>query len=133
MNRDLRQPPEESEPAVDRWAETRSPDEPAQLPRTTSTPEVETAPTSLTLMESLYRVLVHNDDVTPFEYVTAILIRVFMLSEEMSEHIALTAHSEGIAIVIIRPRSEAERLGTVANRSARADGFPLTFSVEPDN
>jgi ATP-dependent Clp protease adaptor protein ClpS len=86
----------------------------------------------LPLMEALFRVLVHNDDVTPFEYVMSILGKIFMLSEEIAEHVAITAHSEGLAVVIIRPRSEAERLSTLANRTARHDGFPLTFSVEPD-
>lgn len=84
------------------------------------------------LMEARFRVLIHNDDVTPFDYVMSILGKIFMLSEEIAEHVAITAHSEGIAVVIIRPRSEAERLSMLANRTARNDGYPLTFSVEPD-
>lgn len=81
----------------------------------------------------LYRILVHNDDVTPYEYVLAILGRVFLLSEELAEHIAWTAHNEGVAIVMVRPRDEAKRLITVAHSRARMDGYPLAFSMEEDS
>ena len=106
--------------------------EPLQLPQTDPAPSVGTLSASTELMEALFRVLLHNDDVTPFDYVIGTLAKVFTLSSEISEHIALTAHHEGLAIVIIRPRTEAERLSQSANRLARADGFPLTFSVEPN-
>ena len=80
----------------------------------------------------LYKVLIHNDDVTPLDYVIRILRRVFTLSQELAEHIAETAHNEEVAIVVIRPRTEAEKLLGAARLQARADGFPLTFSMEPD-
>jgi ATP-dependent Clp protease adaptor protein ClpS len=82
--------------------------------------------------EPLYVVIVHNDDVTPYEYVLKILGRVFLLSEELAEHIAWTAHSDGKAVVIVRPRSEAKRLVDVAHHHARMDRYPLTFSAEPE-
>lgn len=84
------------------------------------------------VIEPLYRVLIHNDDVTPFDYVIRILKRVFMLSQELAEHIAETAHYEEVAVVVIRPKPEAEKLIGVARTQARADGFPLTFSLEPE-
>lgn len=106
---------------------------PLDLPQIVGTPEVQRTPETTELMEALYRVLLHNDDVTPIQYVMHVLNRVFALSEEICEHIAITAHVEGVAVVIIRPRSEAERLCDVANCTARADGFPLAFTVEPDS
>jgi ATP-dependent Clp protease adaptor protein ClpS len=83
-------------------------------------------------LEPRYLILVHNDEVTPYEYVLNILGHVFLLSEEIAEHIAWTAHNEGRSIVVIRPRDEARRLIAVAHSRARADGFPLTFSMEPE-
>ena len=77
-------------------------------------------------------VLIHNDDVTPFEYVIKILLQVFLLSEEIAEHVAQTAHNEGQAVVVVRPRNEAERLVKVARSRARLDGFPLSFSMEQE-
>jgi ATP-dependent Clp protease adaptor protein ClpS len=82
--------------------------------------------------EPRWLVLVHNDEVTPFDYVTRILTNIFLLSEELAEHVAQTAHSEGVAVVVIRPRTEAERLVKVARARARIDGYPLTFSMEPE-
>jgi ATP-dependent Clp protease adaptor protein ClpS len=82
--------------------------------------------------ERRWYVLVHNDDVTPFEYVIRILTGLFLLSEEMAEHVAQTAHTEGKAVAVVRPRAEAERLVKVARARARLDGYPLTFSIEPE-
>lgn len=82
--------------------------------------------------EPLWHVIIHNDDVTPFEYVTGILLSLFMLSEEMADHVATTAHFEGQAVVVVRPLAEAERLIKVARTRARLDGYPLTFSMEPE-
>lgn len=83
-------------------------------------------------LEQRWYVLIHNDDVTPFEYVIRILTNLFLLSDEMAEHVAQTAHSEGQAVVVVKPRTEAERLVKVAQSRARLDGYPLAFSVEPE-
>lgn len=75
-------------------------------------------------------ILVHNDDVTPYEYVTDMLSDLFMLSEEMADHIAWTAHTKGSAVVVVRPRVEALKLVRVARGRARMARYPLTFSIE---
>ena len=82
--------------------------------------------------ESRYRILIHNDDVTPFEFVFMVLRKVFKLSREIAEHVTLTAHIKGVALVIVRPKSEAETLVKKAHLAARLEGFPLTFSIEPE-
>jgi ATP-dependent Clp protease adaptor protein ClpS len=84
-------------------------------------------------LESLFRILIHNDDVTPYDYVILVLGTIFNLSHEMAEHITWVAHTEGIARVVTRPLSEAERLVSKAHAAARLDGFPLTFSLEPED
>lgn len=83
-------------------------------------------------LEPRYRVLIHNDDVTPYNYVIRILEEIFLLSEELAEHVAWTAHHEEVAVVVVRPRPEAEKLIKVARAQARLDGYPLTFSLERD-
>ncbi len=83
--------------------------------------------------ESRWYVVVHNDSVTPIDYVLRILMGLFLLSEEIAEHVAQTAHNEGQAVVVVRPRLEAERLVKVARSRARLDGYPLSFSVEPEH
>lgn len=98
--------------------------EPITLPDIVTTIDTQTEPR--------YRVIIHNDDVTTFDYVIDILSAIFMISSELAEHIAWTTHEQGAAIVVVRPRPEAEKLSKVANSRSRNDGFPLTFSVEPD-
>jgi ATP-dependent Clp protease adaptor protein ClpS len=77
----------------------------------------------------LAAVLIHNDDVTPFEYVIGILGALFLLSEEIAEHVAWTAHSKGSAVVVVRPRPEAEKLVLAACGRSQREGFPLTFTL----
>jgi ATP-dependent Clp protease adaptor protein ClpS len=82
------------------------------------------------LKEDIWQIFVHNDDQTPFEYVIYTLSSVFMLSEEIAEHIASTAHSQGTAVVVARPRAEAEKLMRIALGRAKTDGYPLQFTLE---
>ena len=77
-------------------------------------------------------IVIHNDDVTPYDYVIEILGTVFLLSEELADHIAWTAHTKGQAVVVVRPREEAQKLVSVAHGRARLDGYPLTFSLETE-
>lgn len=83
-------------------------------------------------VEPPWRVLIHNDDVTTFEFVERILVTLFKLSHEIAEHIALVTHIYGIALVCVRPRSEAEKLVGQAIFAARMEGFPLMLTCEPD-
>lgn len=77
-----------------------------------------------------WRVLLHNDEETPFTYVIHTLSSVFMLSDELAEHIASTAHASGTAVVTVRPRQEADMLVRAALGRAKSDGYPLHFSLE---
>ena len=81
---------------------------------------------------NLWKINVHNDEVTPYDYVISILGDLFMLSEELADHVAWTAHTKGVAVVVVRPRTEAEKLVKVAHGRARLVSYPLTFSLEQD-
>jgi ATP-dependent Clp protease adaptor protein ClpS len=101
-------------------------------PGSSTKPRVASDIQSETALEPLYRILIHNDDVTPYSYVILVLSGIFKLSHELAEHITWVAHTTGIAHVVTRPRGEAERLVSTAHAAARLDGYPLTFSLEPD-
>ena len=77
-------------------------------------------------------VLIHNDDVTPMDFVMMILFTLFNLSEELAEHIMWEAHTKGLALVVTLARPEAQRLVTKAHSIARKAGLPLTFTVETE-
>lgn len=102
--------------------------QPVAQPETTLDSQESAKPTG----GDLHFVVIHNDDVTPFNYVIGMLGDLFMLSEEIAEHVALTAHTKGAAVVVVRPRAEAEKLVKVALGRARLDGYPLTFTLEQD-
>lgn len=82
--------------------------------------------------EPPYRVIIHNDDVTPMDYVTGVLQRIFLLSGPRAVQIMYTAHVHGTAYVQTLPKSEAQRRVHRAHFSARLDGYPLTFTLEQE-
>ena len=81
--------------------------------------------------EEPWTILVHNDDVTPYDFVIDTLGHIFNLSAEIAETVAWEAHSKGVAPVCSRPRAEAKRLISDAHERARSSGYPLSFSMEP--
>ena len=83
--------------------------------------------------EPPYRVLVHNDDVTPFDFVILILVRIFELSPIIAELKTYQAHTQGMALVAVLPKSEAERRVGKAVMAARLEGYPLDFTIEPED
>src|SRR5512147_511098 len=85
-----------------------------------------------TELEPLYRILIHNDHVTPMDFVVHILKTVFYLSNDKALDIMMTAHFTGIAYVQTLPKSEAEKRINKAHFAAGLDGYPLHFSMEPE-
>ncbi len=79
-----------------------------------------------------YRVVVHNDDVTTFEFVIGVLVRIFELSAYQAEQVAYEAHLKGNALVRTLPLEEAKSKVFKAQYAARQQGFPLTFTIEPE-
>ena len=85
-----------------------------------------------TAYESLYRVIIHNDDVTPMDFVVHVLNTIFMLLPPDAVKVMYTAHYRGEAVVQILPRSEAERRINKAHFAAGLEGYPLHFSMEAE-
>ena len=85
-----------------------------------------------TELEPLYRVLIHNDDVTPMDFVVQILKTIFYQSNSKAYEIMLIAHITGIAYVQTLPKSEAERRIHKAHFAAGLESYPLHFSMEPE-
>ena len=81
-------------------------------------------------LEANCRVFIHNDDVTPFDFVIVILQRIFQLTSMEAEHVAYVAHSTGLAYVTTLPCPEAHKRVGKAHFAASLEGYPLMFSVE---
>jgi ATP-dependent Clp protease adaptor protein ClpS len=98
--------------------------------QTHTIPEI--TPDQETELEPMYRVLIHNDDVTPMDFVTHILVSIFFLGYPEAVNIMLDAHRNGISVVQILPKAEAERRINKAHFAAGLEGYPLHFSMEPE-
>lgn len=74
-----------------------------------------------------YRVLLHNDDFNPMEYVVQVLIQtVPSLTQPQAVNIMMEAHENGLALVITCDLEPAE----FYCETLKAHG--LTSTIEPD-
>jgi len=97
-----------------------------------ATPQIEIVEETKPELEPLYRVIIHNDDITPMDFVVNVLTSIFMLSQPDSMDVMLIAHYKGAAYVQTLPKSEAENRINKAHFAAGLEGYPLHFSIEPE-
>ncbi len=104
------------------------------MPQTQPKPRIDIfiTPQEETALEPLYRVIIHNDDVTPMDFVIHILERIFQLSQNDASVVMLIAHVHGNAYVQTLPKSEAQSRIAKAHFAAGLEGYPLHFSMEPE-
>ncbi len=95
-------------------------------------PEIQILENTETEIESLYRILVHNDNITPMDFVIRVLTTIFFLATPNAMDIMLKAHITGTAYVQTVSKSEAEKRITKAHSLADMEGLPLQFSMEPE-
>ena len=84
-------------------------------------------PSTIKKIAPRYRVLLHNDDFNPMEYVVQVLITtVPSLTQPQAVSIMMEAHSNGIALVITCAQEHAEfYCETLKERG-------LISTIEPD-
>ena len=80
-----------------------------------------------------YRVLIHNDPVTDMDFVVQVLQRIFHKPRGDAVGIMWTAHTSGLAHVTTLPLEQAEFRVDQAHSLARGQGYPLTFTYEPED
>ena len=101
-------------------------------PQSESDPRIAPRPEPQTRLEPMFRVIIHNDDVTPMDFVIIILERFFFINQPESTDIMYEAHNRGAAYVQSLPKSEAQsRIGR-AHFAAGLEGYPLRFTLEPE-
>ena len=83
-------------------------------------------------LESLFRVIIHNDDITPYDFVISVLLRFFQLTSADAERVTWTAHTNGIALVAVLPKKDAEYKVGRAHFAAGLEAYPLTFTIVPN-
>lgn len=93
--------------------------------------ERETDTTARTKLAPRWKVILHNDDVTTFEFVTELLLTLFNKRREEALKLTYEVHYSGQAVVEITSRERAELYVDQVKSVARPRGYPLTASTEP--
>lgn len=82
---------------------------------------------------SFYKVLIHNDDYTPMDFVVHVLEDFFDRSHEEATQIMLMVHHKGAGIAGIYPKDIAETKSLMVNKHAQDNEYPLKTSVEKED
>ena len=95
-----------------------------------TTPDVDTKEEIKETLAPLYRVICHDDPVTTMDFVIKIFRSVFRMTQPRAVEMMLRVHHAGAAVIGHYPKESAERKVKRATALARADKFPLTFTIE---
>lgn len=79
-----------------------------------------------------YKVILHNDNYTTMDFVVEVLEHVFQKPRDEAVRIMLAVHHNGLGVAGVYIKSIAEAKAETTQRLARAQGFPLRCSVEPE-
>ena len=78
------------------------------------------------------KVIYHNDDYTPMEFVTWSLMEFFNRTEVDAQSLTLQVHKEGSAIAGIYDFQIAEQKMSEVLTAAKENEFPLRVTGEPE-
>ena len=78
----------------------------------------------------LYKVVLHNDDYTPMEFVVNLLEALFGMDREKATRIMLTVHSHGKGVCGVYTYEIAETKVAQVNEYAQSHQHPLMCSME---
>jgi ATP-dependent Clp protease adaptor protein ClpS len=79
----------------------------------------------------MYKVIMHNDAKTTMDFVTMILMRFFEKKMPDALKLMIEIHDQGSGLAGVYPYEGAEFRVEQTISMARAQGFPLSCSIEP--
>lgn len=80
----------------------------------------------------MYKVIYINDEITTMDFVVQTLMDFFNHSLEAAQDITTKIHQDGSGVAAVLPYEMAEQKGVEITHLARANGFPLTIKLDPD-
>jgi len=80
----------------------------------------------------MWKIVLHNDDYTPFEFVILMMVKHFNKTPEQGARIAMDVHHKGRGIVGMYPRSIALAKVEAVRAEAAKERFPLEMTCEPE-
>lgn len=78
----------------------------------------------------LYKVMLHNDDYTPMEFVVKLLMQFFQMPRPKAEEIMIHVHTKGIGVCGVFPREIAETKVRLVKDYALENQHPLQCSMD---
>lgn len=81
---------------------------------------------------SLYKVILVNDNVTPVDFVIALLEHVFKHDSTTAKEITMQVHEQGSGIAGVYPYEIAEQKGVEATQISRNNNYPLQIRIEEE-
>ncbi len=85
-----------------------------------------------TTRPNLYRVLLHNDDFTPMDFVVDVLTRFFKKTHAEATGIMLAVHHKGIGVCGVFPYEIAETKVALVMDFAQRHQHPLQCTMEKE-
>lgn len=79
-----------------------------------------------------FNVIMHNDDYTTMEFVIEVLQSIFHKESADATRLMLQIHRRGKALCGLYPFEIAETKIDKVHKAARAAGFPLRCTLEPE-
>lgn len=81
---------------------------------------------------SLFNVILHNDDVTTFDFVVLILMEIFNKNQEDATILTIQIHEQGEAVVGTYPYEIAITKKQITDINSKRNNFPLVCSLEQE-
>ena len=79
-----------------------------------------------------WAVILHNDDVTPMDFVIELLYRVFKLELSEATYLMLKVHTEGQGVAGVYPYEIAEQKYTEAKTMVKLSNMQLKLTLEEE-
>lgn len=90
----------------------------------------DTSTRQMVKMPSMWKIVLHNDDFTPMDFVTRVLVDVFHKSAEEATQIMLTVHTAGKATVGLYTKEIALTKSGLVVKIAEQFNHPLLCTAE---
>jgi len=81
----------------------------------------------------MYKVLMHNDDITPMDFVVSLLSIIFGHNEHNAYTLMMKIHTEGLAVCGIYTYEVAQTRTLQAKALAKNHAWPLNITIEVEN
>ena len=81
---------------------------------------------------SRFKVILHNDDYTPMDFVIMLIMEVFHKSYDEAVELMMAVHVKGKAICGVYPKEIAENKVDKAMSMAKKEGHPLLCTMQKE-